>query len=319
VAPDYSGTMSSFTDPALTERGTIACLAYIHPGEFGYHEAIYLADDREVVQVVRAGKTLLGSTVNSLSFANDPQEGREASGLNDHGQVAYKVGMEDGRSGVFLFTPDLHWRGEAEGTWDDPANWTVGLRPAAPHRVMIDPETETIVTGPGEPVTIAALTIGGQSGESARLVLDEAGPITVADGTSVGTQGIVTGRGPLAGNVRNDGTVGPGVLTIDGAYTQTSSGDLIVEIGGPVSGDDHDTLMVTGTTILDGTLTILLVDGFLPSVGDTFDVVTAAGGLVGEFATIDGLDLGNGLVLVPEYLPDRLRLVTETAGPPAGP
>jgi len=322
VCPDYNGTMAWFSNPAMTDQGTIACYAQLTGtlGGFSDDQAVYLADAHQVVQVARTGDALLGSTVTDLEVSNgDPTEGTAANGLNDLGQVVYHAQLADGRSAVFRFTPDLHWRGAAEGAWDDPRNWTVGLRPGISHRVVIDPEMEATISGPDQPVAIAALIVGRHSGEIVRLVLSETGPMTAADGATIAEYGELLGRGSVVGEVRNDGVVGPGVLTIDGAYTQTPSGDLMVEIGGPVAGDDYDTLTVTGTATLDGILWVVLVDGFVPSVGDTFDVVVGGSGLAGEFSSNVGLDLGNGLVLVPEYLPDRLRLVTTAVPLPVGP
>ncbi|MCH7526092.1 MAG: hypothetical protein IID39_01515 [Planctomycetes bacterium] len=48
-----------------------------------------------------------------------------------------------------------------------------------------------------------------------------------------------------------------------------------------------------------GTLDITLVNGPILVVGQTLDVV-AYGDHIGEFSQINGLDIGNGLVLQPE-------------------
>jgi len=55
--------------------------------------------------------------------------GQARPGGNHGGQVAYRADLADGRSGVFLFTPELRWRAGAGGNCDTAANWTVGLAP----------------------------------------------------------------------------------------------------------------------------------------------------------------------------------------------
>ena len=57
------------------------------------------------------------------------------------------------------------------------------------------------------------------------------------------TTGLLKGSGKLSGAVQNAGTVAPGnspgLLTIDGLFTQTSTGLLQIEIGGTgASGSD---------------------------------------------------------------------------------
>jgi hypothetical protein len=43
-----------------------------------------------------------------------------------------------------------------------------------------------------------------------------------------------------------------------------------MELGGPVPGVEHDQLIVTGAALLDGTLAIELIDGYVPKMGETF-------------------------------------------------
>src|SRR5262249_47042270 len=92
--------------------------------------------------------------------------------------------------------------------------------------------------------------------------------------------GRLVGSGTIVGNVRNAGEVSvggdqaAGLLTVMGNYTQTHDGILTVEIGGHTPGVDYDVLAVTGTAALDGALNVGLLNGFVPSGGDTFQVLT---------------------------------------------
>jgi hypothetical protein len=100
------------------------------------------------------------------------------------------------------------------------------------------------------------------------------------------------------------------VLNINGNYTQTSTGILDIDIGGPTPGSQYDQLLITGTAILDGTVNIFLVNGYTPGVGDAFTILTFASH-TGVFAAIVGLNLGNGHVLIPSYSSNALTLTAQ--------
>ncbi len=89
-----------------------------------------------------------------------------------------------------------------------------------------------------------------------------------------------------------------GVSVAEAAPTQQIIGSaafgsgnvLLMEIGGPTPGTEHDQLVVTGTLIVDGTLQVALLNGFAPMVDNEFtliDVTSFGGALQGEFATFD--------------------------------
>jgi hypothetical protein len=143
------------------------------------------------------------------------------------------------------------------------------------------------------------------------------GTTTLAGGTlNAGTLidiegGVVSGTGTLGSSVLNNGGriiagfVGnPGVLTITGDFTQTSGGDLYIEIGGPNAGTDFGQLAVGGTANLDGTLTVMLINGFVPGSGTSYQVLVASA-VNGSFATLDG----DGPLFTPAYNPGDVTLV----------
>ncbi len=121
----------------------------------------------------------------------------------------------------------------------------------------------------------------------------------------------LSGEGEIGVNVLNRGGVGPGFsageLTI-AIYEQTSTGALEVEIGGYNSGSDFDHLIITGEADLDGLLDISLIALFEPTLSDAFEIMTF-GSRVGEFATVIGQDIGNGLYFDLVYAPTSLTLV----------
>ena len=78
----------------------------------------------------------------------------------------------------------------------------------------------------------------------------------------------------------------PGVLTIQGNYTQLSGGTFFAELAGLAPGTQYDQLAVSGLATLDGTLDVALLRGFLVHVGDSFILMTF-GSESGHFSTLN--------------------------------
>jgi len=127
------------------------------------------------------------------------------------------------------------------------------------------------------------------------------------------TDGELTGSGTINGNAINGGSIGPGqspgILTVAGNYTQTEFGTLHIEIGGLFAGDEYDVLNIGGDAFLGGVLDVDLYDFggglFAPSLGDTFDFLTAET-IMGEFDLLSLMGLGNGLGWQLDYLYDEI-------------
>ena len=102
-------------------------------------------------------------------------------------------------------------------------------------------------------------------------------------------------------------------LAISGNYTQTSTGALNVELGGTTAGTLYDQLNVSGTAVLAGSVNIALINGFTPSSGNTFQIMTF-GSVSGTFATYNGTSLSNGLLLLtPSQTATAVTLTTSMA------
>jgi hypothetical protein len=322
-APDGDGNLSPhYGDLDMTDEGTVAFGARISGAASGTtEEGIYLADPEELLTVVRTGTLLEGSWVTDLNVTSSSSEMfgpyRDQSGLNDHGQIAFWAELADGREGIFRFTPDLHWRAPGSGGWDDHTNWTVGLNPGTPHAVFVDPAGDATVTGPSSPATVAALTVDAQGGGTATLSLQASADLTVTGGATLGAAGALAGSGTLHGDLVNAGLVAPGssagILTVDGDYTQTATGRLLIEL----AAGGHDLLAIAGTATLDGILEVVLLEGFLPAPGERFEVLTADLGIASPFAILVGLHLGGGLRLEPRYTATGLTLVAAGVPEPA--
>ncbi|MDQ3815735.1 MAG: hypothetical protein M3347_17615 [Armatimonadota bacterium] len=111
------------------------------------------------------------------------------------------------------------------------------------------------------------------------------------------TGGTLEGTGSITGNVINNGGNvkpghSPGIITINGNYTQTASGILDMEIGGLIPGTGHDQMIVNGEAFLDGTLNVIKYNGFLLNDGDNVQLMTYYGD-TGQFTTVNGLYPGS--------------------------
>ena len=78
-----------------------------------------------------------------------------------------------------------------------------------------------------------------------------------------------------------------GLVSVD-RFTNDSQGTMQFRLGGYVLGDEFDHVAVTGgAATLDGLLEVLLTDDgdglFLPQIGDEFIILTAIGGVTGQF------------------------------------
>jgi len=102
--------------------------------------------------------------------------------------------------------------------------------------------------------------------------------LSTGTGNVVATGGTIGGVGQIGGNLSNNlGIVAPGQgtgdLTVAGNYSQAAAATLAIEIA---SLTDFDVLVVDGTASLSGALMVSFLNGFQPSTGNTFDVVTAS-------------------------------------------
>ncbi|HUB24571.1 MAG TPA: hypothetical protein VL992_04005 [Tepidisphaeraceae bacterium] len=163
-------------------------------------------------------------------------------------------------------------------------------------------------------------TVDVDSESSLRITGDytQTGGLTTIDGVLFAIGGLeqinggtLDGSGTVTGNVSNSGTVMPGdapaILSIVGNYNQTSNGLLDIVLGGTTPGL-YDQLNITGAASLNGTLDISLANGFIPSPGETFEIVDA-GSVTGTFPSVNGLQEG-GVTFSIQYNPSDVTLTT---------
>jgi len=133
--------------------------------------------------------------------------------------------------------------------------------------------------------------------------------------------GRLSGSGIINGDVIMGGKLSPGnspgILTINGNYTQTAFGAYIAELAGLTAGTGYDQLDVNGTADLAGKLDVSLLNGFTVALGDNF-ILMNYDSETGTFGMVDLPKLSNGLKWDLSYDPGFLDLsVTGTAATPA--
>jgi outer membrane autotransporter protein len=157
------------------------------------------------------------------------------------------------------------------------------------------------------------VTLNGQG-------LDNRGSIIV-DGTMIGggpllnnSTGFLRGSGTAQGVLTNQGTVSPGnsvgALNLVGSYTQTAGGILRATIASATSYSQLKISGIPGTASLGGTMTPILLNGYLPQAGQVFSgVVTATGGISGAFSAVSNFT--PTLMAQPLYAADHVDLLAQ--------
>jgi autotransporter-associated beta strand protein len=171
----------------------------------------------------------------------------------------------------------------------------------------------------------ASATINGAEG----IDIHSAGSVTLQSGTIAvdwiknsaggsfhfdgGLLKVVDVTGDL---VNNGGVYSPGASparsSVSGNLTQ-NVGTFLIELGGFTSGL-ADTVAVGGTATIGSTLDIDLLNGFMPGRGQTFQFLTAEGGISGTFASTLLPTLPGGLTWNLIYNTNIVALVIGGAG-----
>jgi hypothetical protein len=135
---------------------------------------------------------------------------------------------------------------------------------------------------------------GSPEAEAVPAGFDQTGGETNLDGVILTGSvtldgGVLSGSGVIYGDLTNNGgyiTPGhsPGILGVNGNFTQGSNGTLVVEDGGATP-NLFDQVQVAGTAILGGTLDLQLINGYKPDAADTFSPL-AFNSVSGKFASI---------------------------------
>ena len=120
----------------------------------------------------------------------------------------------------------------------------------------------------------------------------------------------------LAGDIFSPGGQGT-AGSLAGPLTMVADDSLQIDIGGTAAGTSYDQVIVDQQAKFDGALSVQLIDGFDPAIGETFQVVSSVGSS-GTFAQLDlPANLPDGKRFVPVFSPEGLTLVVADAERPA--
>ena len=166
--------------------------------------------------------------------------------------------------------------------------------------------------------TATSFKVGGSYTQTAgKTTVD--GTLTAPTGLLL-QNGMLQGQGTVAAAMTSDATVvagdttsKAGKLAINGSYTESGTGALDVAIGGHTVGTQYSQLTVSNGAHLSGTLNIKLINGFVPSIGSVFTILTA-NPVTHTFATVNGLHINSGEHFDIAYTSTAVTL-TVAAGP----
>ena len=158
------------------------------------------------------------------------------------------------------------------------------------------------------------------------------GETTIENGVNFTGQGLLhnsaDGAGMRIANGVNFGQAGidnesrlaigldaPGEVSVN-RFESATDATLHMFIGGTTPGTELSNLLVTaGTAQLDGTLTLSLFDDggdFAPELGDQFAIITAPGGVVGQFSdVVQPSGMPTGLLFEVQYTPTSVVLFVD--------
>ena len=161
--------------------------------------------------------------------------------------------------------------------------------------------TSTALTNKGKTIVGAGSTLDVGSSYT------QSGSTTTVDGTLTAPTGLTVKSGSLVGQgtisaavtvsggsvTVGDSTTKPGLLTVTGSYTQsTTTADLKVAVGGDTVGTQYSQLAVSNGIALDGVLTIKLTNHFVPAIGNTFTILKGTA-VSGTFTTVKGTSINS--------------------------
>ena len=143
-----------------------------------------------------------------------------------------------------------------------------------------------------------------QTGDQSQTTVDGTlrtstrGVINFAGGSVYGNQGTIQGNviSNAAINI-GDGPMTVGQMSFMGTYTQGAKGTLTFDIAAL---GQYDQLNVSGHATLNGLIMVNLLNGFVPKVGDMFDIMNFSG-LSGTFSNGPVFPINNQEHFLLEY------------------
>jgi N-acetylneuraminic acid mutarotase len=123
-----------------------------------------------------------------------------------------------------------------------------------------------------------------------------------------------TGAATFFASFDNSGTVEAqrGMVQFAGGYSNSPSANLAIMLGGATLGSGYGQIQFSSPPTFDGTFSVNTTNGYRPNSGDTFIVLTYPS-FNGAFTAMNGLNLGGGLLLWPQFTNTSLILTAVRA------
>lgn len=227
-----------------------------------------------------AGPLLLEEGSEFHNARSVPSE--EGSGAFAMGTFTFLgQGTIGGGQGSFVNDGILIKAGEGTATLD-----TSGVQfQFRPQSNVIVQQGTLLLDGTREPEGFAAAQIPSFTNEGFLTVLG--GATFAAPDYTLVNQGNILGAGTIvAETLRNEGFIAPleqdgnNVLTVQGNFEQTETGQLFLTVRSPTQ---HDSLHIAGgTATLGGEILMMALDDAAYAEGSTFDVITGASAVTGN-------------------------------------
>ncbi len=246
-------------------------------GYAGNSESAWIYDIANSNLTQDSGHTISGGGMILVdNFTNNGTVNADASGntllLETNGTAYTNNGTYEATSGGTLYVTTL--TNVSSGTL------TGGTYQVNASSTMILPGTIT--------TNAATIVLNGANASFAAIstLTSNKGTIKLLNGASFTT----------AGDLINSGTISldPSTLNVTGNLVLTSSSVVDIGLTGTQAGQ-YDTIHVTGSATLAGTLSLNLASGFTASVGESFNFISADGGITGAFTNAGPIDV-NGYV-----------------------
>jgi T5SS/PEP-CTERM-associated repeat protein len=164
-------------------------------------------------------------------------------------------------------------------------------------RMVLGSGTSVTVNHPGVSVFhLGSLTRLGSGSTLSRAAGFEIDPGDSLDGTGTIT-GPLLNVGDVTPGVESNPAARFGTINVAGTYQQGVAGKLTIQIGN-ASTNQFDKVLVTGAASLAGTLDVRLPQGFAPTAGEQYTIMTYPS-RTGTFFTVtfQGLPVGNKFTL----------------------
>jgi hypothetical protein len=112
--------------------------------------------------------------------------------------------------------------------------------------------------------------------------------------------GLLAGVGTITGTVTSQGKVSPGLtgspvgsMSITGGASLLSGGTCSFDMSGSLAGQFDRILIPTSTASIDGNISLAQLGGYVPTYLQAHELISAAGGVTGQFETVSGIEIAS--------------------------